>query len=598
MNAANEHPATGSKGRWAALIAGVAAAGAAIVWCSPRQAEAVVRHGGYWVLLAVFAAFAVYWARVATAWARSARKPRRLLLEVALAAAIGGAMVLLHGMFREKIAMDDYLLRATAKSLHEEREVAAVSFGRMRGNVFTPSETFVDKRPWLYPFLVATAHDFTGERRANAFAVNAAACVLFVGGAYVAGRWLAGRPGGWLSVGLWATLPLLTQNATGAGMAMVNLLMLQTVLLLAIHYARSPKADREAALVWAAVLLAYSRYESGVFLLPVGALLAWGWWRRGCLRPAWATVLAAPALIPVLLQTKIYSATQRFWELSDDASAPFGSEHLTANVPHALHFFFDPSHTLPNSLWIAVLGFPALLFFPFLFQKMDERLGGRRAAHGVFAVFLFFFLVHAAVILSFHASRLDQLYVSRYALPLHLPLVLAATAVLGAWARRGHGRAIWTGALTTTAAFFLAFTIPAKAKAIYTQRNHLVREELWLDALSENRLERRSMVIDRFTVPWGLRAWASLPPDVAALHAVRLRRERAAGEYTALYLVERSTLGPTGFEADVPAVKRLREAFATTVVAKRSFRPLERTRVHRLDAPVKPLDSLRGKNAQ
>jgi hypothetical protein len=49
---------------------------------------------------------------------------------------------------------------------------------------------------------------------------------------YTLGRMLAGRVAGWLGVVLFAGLPLLSQNATGGGFELINLVMILATLLL------------------------------------------------------------------------------------------------------------------------------------------------------------------------------------------------------------------------------------------------------------------------------------------------------------------------------------------------------------------------------
>ena len=82
----------------------------------------------------------------------------------------------------------------------------------------------------------------------------------------VPGRGIGGSPwAGAVMVLLFSGLPLLGQQMAGGGFDLLNLVMLTAVVLLAREFERRDAVSQEA-LVLGAVLLAYSRYESVLFL--------------------------------------------------------------------------------------------------------------------------------------------------------------------------------------------------------------------------------------------------------------------------------------------------------------------------------------------
>jgi 4-amino-4-deoxy-L-arabinose transferase-like glycosyltransferase len=441
----------------------------------------------------------------------------------------------------------------------------------------------VDKRPWFYPFLVSIVHDLTGYRETNAFLVNALAGIVFLAGAYLLGHRIGGTRGAVLSVLLWLTLPLLAQNATGAGMEMVNLLLIQALLLLSIRYLDRPDRAAEGALSLTAVLLAYTRYESALFILPVAIVIVLGWFRGGKILLSWGTILAGPLLVAVAVQNRIYSGTEHSWELIDGAVRPFSFAHIAENFPHALHFFFNAGDGLANSLLVSVLGVPAVLMFVLVVRREARSFWKERTEGLVLALFGLFLLVHLLVVLAFHASKFDSLYVSRYALPIHLLLVPAIVFVL---CEKVRAASVWKGIFTVAAVFLLTFTQPHKAKAIYTKRNFVVREMNWLRGLSASEMEAGGLVVDYYRVPWSLREWEVVTPAVAAANRKTILGRMEDRSYPAVYAVQRLDFEGGAFLDELPASAALLQSLEVELLDERSFRPFELTRLYRVLGPA------------
>ena len=114
------------------------------------------------------------------------------------------------------------------------------------------------------------------------------------------------------------------------------------------------------------MLLAQTRYESAVFILPVAALLIWGWMKVGRMILPWSIWLTPVFLIPYVLQNRQFDSNASLWELAGPgggASEPFALHYLPDNLGHALAFFFDTSGYQANSILFAVMGLVALPLF-------------------------------------------------------------------------------------------------------------------------------------------------------------------------------------------------------------------------------------------
>ena len=157
------------------------------------------------------------------------------------------------------------------------------------------------KRPLFFPFLTSLVHDVTGYRPANAFGLNAGLTFLLLGLACMLGRLLAGRVAGWLAVVLLAGLPLLAHNATGGGFELLNLVMILATMLLGVRAVEKRDAPAITAFCFAGLLLAQVRYESVIYLGPVGLVVLWVWWREGRAVLSWPVIVA-----PLLMATGVF----------------------------------------------------------------------------------------------------------------------------------------------------------------------------------------------------------------------------------------------------------------------------------------------------
>lgn len=543
------------------------------------KAELGVRHLGYFFTLAI----SFFWLLYAIKGIGAA--PWRTLIRGEaipglLAVLLGSWLLFVQADFGYKIAMDEYILASTARNLHESREVAVTELVYSNGNRMEPASTYVDKRPWMYPFIVSVLHDLIGYDRDNPFIVNGLLGVCLLGMSYRLGHLFAAWRGGLLSVLLWASLPLLCQNASGGGLELLNLCLIQFLLLLSAWYLSSPSACTEGMLSLTAVMLTYTRYESGLFLWATLLIILLGWWRQKAVILSWGSMIAAPLLTASLWQIRLYASDTDNWELTGDSQVAFGLDALSNNVAHALNFFFSTDDSLANSLLLSVAGGVGILIFIFLLRTETRRYRREKPVALASFIFCVFLLIQFLIVISFHAGRIDSPFVSRYALAFHLCLVLsilAAHEYIGA-----RFKLIWRCSITVCLVYILAFTLPMNAKGIFSKKSFAVREQIWLESLSGSRIGESAFVIDRFTVPWALRDYIAVAPEKAIGQEAVLVDKVRHGAFDAIYYVERSHYDGETFVPDFGYGVRLRERFALSLVAERSFRPYTLTRVYRV----------------
>ncbi len=433
---------------------------------SPETGFSWVIHGGYWFVLGSLVFF--LGALVPLVRARWARwKFERFDAGVLLAIVACVSVWTTQDRPGFKILADEVLLLGTSMSLHYDRAAAYPVRATDTQGPFLILDYALDKRPLLFPFLTATVHDLTGYRPENAFYLNMGLAGLFLGVVYLlavnAGR---GRWPGLFVLLLFAGLPLLAQQATGGGFELLNLLLIATLGLLMMWYLEEPDGRRLQAMVYGGVLLASTRYESILFLIPMALAAVWGWWRSGRVMLSWPTILSPLFLLPVLLQNQVFSTNKGSWELAGVAGAtrPFGPEYFADNLGHALAFFFDLGPYQPSSPLFAALGLLALPIFALwavrVFRAPGDH-GPRQTAAALLGVGLgAVTLVH----LFYFWGRFDDPVIHRLSLPLHLLLALALVVV---GARLAFSDRVWKALALVALGGLLFHGLPVMAKQAY-----------------------------------------------------------------------------------------------------------------------------------
>lgn len=377
-----------------------------------------VEHYGYYTISLTFA-----WALFA--WWRVRAELRRELEAVtvrergqAVAAIVAcTAIALLTVPITYKVLYDEMVLQATAWNLHYFREVSTVLRAYWIDGVFFPLDSYLDKRPFFFAYLVSLLHDLTGYREANAFYLNMALAPVVLAQVYVLARRVAQHAGAMAAVVMLGTLSLMAQNATGAGMELLNLAMLLGTMQLAVWYLDGPDERRLSAMLLAVVLLAQTRYESSLYAVAAAAVALEGWRRaRRVILPPTA-ILAPALLIPYAVHNTYLSGTPLLWELRENEKTRFGLQHFETNVHHALLYFYSTTRILTNSLWLSVAGPAALGFGIIALAKRWRRWREASPVSVVLVVFGTVILANLGLLMFYYWGQLDDPIVARLSLP-------------------------------------------------------------------------------------------------------------------------------------------------------------------------------------
>jgi hypothetical protein len=531
------------------VVCGLAAIVLGFVVVSPFAGKDLIVAGGYYFILGLFALFVFYAWRVAGPgwrdWSERIRRPDAVVLLIAAAS----VFTIWSDPFRHKILFDEYVLQATALHLHATKEVGTVIRAYDIGGWWVPIDTFLDKRPYFFAFLVSLVHDLTGYRMANIFVVNALLAPCFLGLVYWLGRTVAGRGAALIAVGLLATMPLLGQQVSGAGFELHNLTMLALVMVLAIAYLRAPGEDRLSLLVLGTLLLAQSRYESVIFVFSAAAVIVAGWLRAGRIIVSWPAVVAPLLLIPYAWHNRYLSASPILHQLAEGQTSRFSTEYLRGNLEGAWGFFFNTEPSIANSWYLSALGLVGIGYGCFETWRWSRAARRRDADPAALVLWAFGLGVAAnlALLMFYYWSKLDDVMASRFALPMCLVLALVAARVVHVLAERWRpavkfaavGLAVWT----------FGWGIPAMARREYTNMNLVMQEVEWEHEQLMGRPGRVLFITNKSTIPFVLWRVPTIINGVGRQRGEQIRYHLREGTFDEVIISQ--ALRPTTINGDM-----------------------------------------------
>jgi hypothetical protein len=499
------------------VLSGLAAVMIGYVAVPTITAGHMIIDWGYFYILTVFSLFVYYACLLARSrpqvWRQWLRRPG--IAGAAIAA--GTLFAVWSDSFRHKILYDEFVIQGTAYEMHVTKHVSTILRAYNLGGTWLSIDTYLDKRPYFFPFLVSLVHDFTGYRIANMFAVNVACAAAFLALLYWITREMAGRGPAILAVAAMAMVPLFGQNATGAGMDMHNLTMIVLVACLGLLYLRAPDGDRLSLFVLGAVLLTESRYESVIFIVPTAFVVLAGWVRAGRAILPWPAVIAPLLLVPFAWHHRVFDATPAFWQLQEGQTSAFGWAFVADNLKGDFAFLFNTGPGLANSLFLTIAGLAGLVF---LVGRIAAWLRTRpRPALSDAAVvglaFGFGVACHFGVLLFYWWAKFNDLLASRFALPMYLAFaVMLAVAAQGLarW-RIPALRIAWAG----LGVWFLTAGMPAFNLRFYTNNNLGMQELEWEKTVIDSRPGPILFVSNKSTIPFILWHTEVLLNNIAAL---------------------------------------------------------------------------------
>ncbi len=566
------------------LLSAVFAVVLGFLTLSPSTALQWVIYGGYWAMLLLTVLFGWSLLRLLRAESPglSASLRSRPRWPAVLVAGCG-ALLLVHEAYGFKILMDEVMLLGTSMSMHLDKTAVVPMRGHDIQGAFQLMAGQLDKRPLLHPFLVSLLHGVSGYRPENVFALNTVLTFVLLGLGYLLGTRIAGRGAGAVVVLLLTSLPLLAQNATGGGFELLNLVLIAGTLLLGMRYLARRDGPSLDAFGLSAILLANTRYESVIFLLPVGLVILWIWWQERAPRVTWMLIGMPLLMLPAAWQNKVFSVRASAWELGGQPGYEqvFSPSYIPANVGHALSFLFSTTGEHSNSPVFSILGCLALPFFALWCGQRLARLRETPPAPAALALFGLGFAAHTLLLLCYFWGKFDDPVIRRLSLPLHLTFALAIVTVGGEMIRSKRG---WRALAAVIAAGFFAYSLPAMARHDYSVDYYVGREMEWRREFIAAHPERDYLFIDNNSIIWLTHQVSATPIQQATDNKGNLIFNYRNRIFSAFYVFQRLDVDPESGEVQVQKDDRLGADYRLETVWERRFTPLTVSRISRVTA--------------
>ncbi len=349
------------------------------------HAEPLFIHTAYYFLLVAVACWAgtyLICARGLTGgtvvtWA----KDNKAGILIALAVTVITALAV-HPALR--VLSDEANLLGTSKNFFFSKTATFTTTGKYYYDNFWDAAVVIDRRPPLFPFMVSLVHILRGYSYTNPFVLNILVLPIFVLVSYRLAKSLGGETFGVAAALLVASHPITLISVRSGGFdffaAFFTLLVIKSFL----DHCRAPSAGHLAVLWMNLCLFTEIRYESGLFLPPVVALLLIARLvKLEYLRPYRFIYALSPAfLLPRIWQAILRGNVPE----QDPGTVTFSAKNFLTNARDYFEPIFTPfNYHNPHGaliLGLGVIGCGLAIYW------MVKRLGprGRPMAEAQFSV--------------------------------------------------------------------------------------------------------------------------------------------------------------------------------------------------------------------
>ncbi len=381
-------------------------------------------YGSYYLFVALTVLTGYWLHRLAVesgfSWKTFLRQERVPLL----AALVLAGLVVSTVTPRYRTLSDEANLVTVSQSFLNEKSAQMIYGAKKYYGIWFPASTTLPNRPLLYPYLVSLGHLVSGERLANAFAVNA---ILLFG--VLALTLVVFRRRGAIEVGLGVVFlalshPILKYCATSAGFDFLAMSFFAFSVAMLGRLMVQPTIATAGAFLCVLALFSHCRYESiGVAgILALGAL-AVPTVRQIPWRPLVPTVIFLVfAASPLLLQQLLIENRTL---VPSSGVEPFSVVAATQNSWDFVRFLllFERDDYMPYSIvaiWAGILGAGTIL----MFARRPSHLLPAEKGRAFWGVVLAAWVIVNALYLSHYKGNLRSLTEARFYLSLLAGLAL------------------------------------------------------------------------------------------------------------------------------------------------------------------------------
>ena len=481
---------------------------------------------------------------------------------------------------RFKVVQDEPNLANTAIGFHESRTpyISEASFENYGVN------KILDKRPLFFPFLVSAWHDIFGFNSKHPFYLNlflTASLLLLVHSTVKS--ICASNFAAWLSIALLSSHPIMAQNASGGGFELLNAVMILAVFKAAQIYLKKPNQNSLALLVTSTVLLAQTRYESALYVVPTGIVIIIGFSKSKRLIPSYYFLLAPLLLLPIAWQNAYIRSEPRFWQLPEGTESAFGFEFLKTNLTNAFQFFFEPQIYIPSSPFVFAIGI--ISFLALFVSSIVSRIRKKRLsflnldlAAPLYALLI---LLSFTLLMCYHWGNINDPQASRLAIPflllLSIAFGLASSLLISA---KPHLK--WLLILMPSLCWVI--TLPIINSAEYTNNNPYVNRFKWVQSNLNPKEHENVLIISNEVRLYSSIDLNSIPIKRAIIATQLIDYHLKIGTYDGIYVVQSGSYQISGgsISSRLNSGYDLGPAFELDLIAASSFHPFNMTKLSRL----------------
>jgi len=462
----------------------------AISLAKPAMTEPLFVHSAYYFLMATV----LCWAGTYLYAAREVRRAAVVAwvkenwpgLVVALAVTMV-AWLAIHPALR--MLSDEAGLVGTSKNFWANRTATFTVSGKYYYDSYWDIGVAVDQRPPLFPFLVSLLHVLGGYSYKNVFLFNLMVLPAFVLVAYRLAKTLAGETFAIIAALLVVAHPITLLSARSGGFDFFAAFFALLVIKSLLDHSREPSPERLAVLWMNLCMFAEIRYETGLFLLPVLALLllfrmvTWS-----ALRP-FAFVYA---LTPAFLMPRIWQAMFRGSVPEQDPGAiVFSVQNFINNArdyftPIVSPFASQPAHA---AIVIALGIAGCVVWLRWIFRRLVSR--DWKAPQVRFAVLVTtWMVVQAVLVFTYVWGRAQHPAAARLVLAIDTFFAFPAAWILTLWLRR------WRPLVAILLAVaIVAFYLPVASQHRMLNRLTQTRESATTWRYFESLHEKRIIIV-------------------------------------------------------------------------------------------------------
>jgi len=436
---------------------------------------------GCWASVHFYAARGLGWPAV-VAWAKE-NWPGIVI--AALATLVAALAV--HPALR--VLADEANLVGTSKNFFTIKAATFTTTGKYYYDNFWDSGVVIDRRPAMFPFLVSLLHIVRGYTFKNAFLFNLIILPIFVLLAYRLAKSLAGEVFGVVSAIFVVAHPITLISARSGGFDFFAAFFALLVIKNFLDHCREPSAEKLAVLWMNVCVFAEIRYETGLFVVPVVALLLlFRLVRLDHLRPYAVIYVLTPAyILPRIWQSILRGNVPE----QDPGAITFSFGNFLANArdylkPILSPFDFHP----PHSSVVLALGIVGSILW---LRWVDRRLlsANWRSSEFKFAVMVIAWMVmQIAIVFTYVWGRSWHPAAARLVIALDTFFAFPAAYILTLVLKRFRPLV----SVVAAAAIFAVY-LPVASEYRILNELTLTREAATTWRFLESRHEKRILVV-------------------------------------------------------------------------------------------------------